>query len=142
MRAALLLLFASASGCIGARVNVRADELEYPVSMSHWLVKDGVTVSNRQIDKIGKVKHSERAWSLLYSRKMLTGEVDISRAVNEQTKALNGDAVVNLGIVASGCWVNALIGITVVLPMLPVLPGCVDIDIEGDVVTIRRSTVP
>ncbi|MBN1612160.1 MAG: hypothetical protein JW940_36350 [Polyangiaceae bacterium] len=127
------------AGCAGARSSMRFDHLEYPVSMSPYLVDGaGESRSPRELEVVGKVRYEETAWGMVYSAVRLTGEHDVSQPINQQVRAAGGDGVVGLTVVSDYCTLNYV----PILPVLPFWPGCTDVSVTGKVVRIKPSAAP
>lgn len=132
----IVLALTGATGCAGARMNIVAPTAEVPVSLSRG-VRDAegslVPAERRKI--VGHIEVKRKAWALVWSLVSLTPERDISDAVNEQVKRVNGDAVINLRIGAAQCSSN----FAVFLDALPIWPGCANVTITGDIIQVAGA---
>jgi hypothetical protein len=139
-RALLLLGALAASGCAGARVDVRADRARYPLSLSP-VVRDagGRPYDARSLVKVGWLDVRKTTPGFVYSALTIPPTRDFSDEINAQIAAAGGEAVVRLTVtVAGGCgWLNGF----PILNALPIWPGCVPVRLTGDIVR-RRNTFP
>lgn len=117
-------------GCAGARYQVRADTLRYPVSLSPVLLgPDGQPVYvTEDLLEVGTFRVEQTHLGFFYSAS--GAAFDISDIVNREIEAKNGDGVVTLAIDNSGCGTNMLFPLT----LLPFYPGCQVSVISGSVV--------
>ena len=107
----ILVILVLSAGCAGARYQVKADGLSYPVSMSGALP-----------DQSGNL------FGFLYGE---TGtDVDISEAVNARIRELGGDGAAAVTVTTANCGINYW----PTLIALPFFPGCVSVHVEGHVV--------
>jgi hypothetical protein len=139
-RAIALLLAATVMGCAGARVTVTADRAAYPISLSDS-VADGTgrLWTRNDLVKVGVFQAHRTSVGFLYSRLTPLSTVDVSEELNAQVSASAGEAVVGLEISSSGaCGLNAV----PVLPILPIWPGCVHVDVRGDIVKRPAPRAP
>ncbi len=120
------------SGCIaGGRTTVQFDDTEYPVSLSPTVYgSDGEILDPAARQKVGSLKVDRRAWSLVWGAVPTRKFTDLSDEVNAQIDAAEGQAVVNLKIMARQCVGNYVIPFT----LLPFYPGCVKLKIRGDII--------
>jgi hypothetical protein len=135
-----LVLTAFLSGCAGGRSMVVARDAEYPVSLSRG-VRDaqGMLVPAADRSVVGKLHVVQKAWTILWSAVTINPEMDISRQVNAQVAAAQGDAVVHLTLVTKHCDLNYF---AFPFGLLPIWPSCADVDITGDIVKVRRAAGP
>ena len=120
------------SGCIaGGRTTVQFEDTQYPVSLSTTVFgSDGEVLRPDAHDKVGTLKVDRRAWSLVWGAVPTRKFTDLSDEVNAQIDAVEGQAVVNLKIMARQCVGNYVIPLT----LLPFYPGCVKLKIRGDII--------
>mgnify|MGYP001072023135 CR=1 FL=1 len=129
-----VVLALGATGCAGARTQLVADRAAYPISLSRAVRDaDGSLVPHERMAKVGTLKHEATAWGMLYSAVELTPRTEISDAVNRQTAAAGGDAVVNLRVMTRHCGADWMALFTAI----PFWPGCMEIVVEGDIVKVR-----
>ena len=127
-----LAVATTVAGCAGARVTVTADRAAYPVSLSAS-VADGTgrLWKRSELVKVGTFATHHTSIGFLYSGLTPRSTVDVSEEVNAQVAASAGEAVVGLEISSSGaCALNAV----PVLPILPIWPGCLRVELTGDIV--------
>ena len=121
----------STSGCAGGRGDVLFDSLEYPASMSGYLHgANGRPVSPESLKVVGEFKENTRLYGIGFSWVPITGTVDVSKAMNREIAAVDGEGVINLKVSSDGCMMNYM----PVLSLLPLWPGCADVTIEGQIV--------
>ena len=136
--ALVALAAAGLSGCAGARVTVSADRARYPISFS-GSVRDanGELRLRSSLVKVGDLSADGTRLGFLYSGLMPGSSYDISDAVNTQVDAAHGEAVVYLTVtVSDGC--NVLNAFPV-LNALPFWPGCIPLEVSGDIVRRRPN---
>jgi len=143
MLGALLLFAPCTFGCAGARTTVVAPTAKYPVSMSRGVRDAGgelVTPARRKV--VGHFRVERTAWGLVYSYVNLTPVEDLSAELNAQIAAVDGDAVINLGVASSSCGLNT----APLLDLLPFWPGCANLTVTGDIIRVvpdeERSPQP
>lgn len=126
----------SALGCAGVGSEVYASSAKYPVSLSPAVPDDSghVLLEGRELEKVGTLSETYWRWSILYDS--IEGEVDVSEDVNRAVQEHGGEAVVNLSVTSTECFLDWF----VVLTWLPFWPTCAVVSVEGDVV--RRSAAP
>ena len=130
-----LFLLGVSTGCAGARTSVVADGASYPISLSRAVRdRDGSIVPSENMTKVGTLHDDATAWGILYSAIKLTPRTDISTAVNAQVAQSGGDAVVNLRVTGGHCASDFFALLTVI----PIWPGCARIEVEGDIVKLKR----
>ena len=130
-----------ACGCAGARVTVSADTARYPVSLS-GVVRDksGRLYDGRSLTKVGSLNVQRKPVGFAYSALTAPSNCDISEAINSQVASSCGEAVVNLAIsVSDACTV---LNFFPVLNVLPFWPGCVPLNITGDIVRRPETGCP
>lgn len=136
---ALLCLMLSTAHCAGARGQLVLNEARHPVSMSGALYDaDGSVVGPEQLEVVGRYEESLTYWSVLYSLLSLTGEVDLSPAVNAAIQAKGGQGMVRFATRTTGCALNYFI----VFNLLPIWPGCSTLDISADIVRKKAGGAP
>jgi hypothetical protein len=132
------LVVALFAGCAGARVSVTAERARYPISFS-GSVRDanGELRPRSSLVKVGELAASQTRMGFFYSGATPRSSYDISDEVNAQVEAAHGEAVVYLTItVSDSC--NVLNAFPV-LNALPFWPGCVPLDVTGEIVRRRPS---
>jgi hypothetical protein len=129
-----------ASGCLacagGARTVIVADKARYPVSLSRGIrdTHGKLVPSDRRL-KVGALSASGTSWAMLWGHVPLSGDFDISDAVNAQVSHVGGEAVINLEVTSAGCpWFEVPL-----LSLLPFWPGCVRVELHGDIVQIAEE---
>ena len=131
-RASALAVALTAAGCAGARVAVTADRAAYPISLSDSVADGSGKLWRRsELVKVGTFEAHHTSIGFAYSALTPRSTVDVSDDVNAQVAASAGEAVVGLEITSSGaCALNNV----PVLPILPLWPGCVRVEVKGDIV--------
>jgi hypothetical protein len=137
---ATVLAALTIAGCAGARVSVTADRAAYPISLSDSVADGGGKLWKRnELVKVGTFETHHTALGFAYSAVTPWSTVDVSEEVNAQVAASAGEAVVGLEVRSSNvCGLNAV----PVLPLLPIWPGCVRVDVTGDIVKRPASPPP
>ena len=137
-RASALAVALTAAGCAGARVAVTADRAAYPISLSDSVADGSGKLWRRsELVKVGTFEAHHTSIGFAYSALTPRSTVDVSDDVNAQVAASAGEAVVGLEITSSGaCALNNV----PVLPILPLWPGCVRVEVKGDIV--KRPVAP
>ena len=131
-------LLGLATGCVGARTSVVADDAAYPISLSRAVRDaDGAIVPPERAVKVGTFHDDATAWGLFYTAIRFNPRTDISQAINSQVKTAGGDAVVNLRIMGSVCAMD-YVGVAMFVPLWP---GCTKIAVEGDIIKVARTDV-
>lgn len=122
-----------ATGCAGAHGDIVAPTAQFPISLSHS-VRDGggQIVGDTQLTVVGLFRLEKTMYALFYSALPVSGALDISNAVNEQVRAVRGDAVIDLRVLTKVCALDWLIP----LNLLPVWPGCVTVIAQGTIVHV------
>ncbi len=127
----IVALTSSAAGCAGATTQIAADTSRYPVSMSRGVRDaDGSLLALEDREKVGDLLIEDHAFGLLYTAIDLNPKTDISERVNAEVQRTHGDAVVNLSVKNSQCFLNFVYPAT----LLPIWPGCVALKIHGDII--------
>ena len=130
-------LTALVTGCAGGKSNLTADTSRYPISLSRGVRDaDGELVGRDRITKVGTYHHTETGYAVLYGTTRLRKANDISSSVNRQVLVHGGDAIVNLRIRAQHCGLDLVLGLT----WLPFWPGCVHVDIVGDIIKVASKS--
>lgn len=128
----------SLSACsVGARGHITLSETKYPVSLSPALYdqNDNVLVKGKQLNVVGKFKYEKRFWGLMYSWVRISGSTDVDAAINDAIEKQHGVGLINLAVTTDGCLSNSLM--TFPFSILPVIPGCTNTTIEGDIVNLK-----
>lgn len=134
----VVIILISQSACsVGARGHLKFSEAKYPVSLSPALYdqNNNVLIKGKQLKVVGKFKHEKRFWGLMYSWVRITGSEDVDEAINRAIKNKKGVGLINLAVTTDGCLSNSLM--TFPFSILPIIPGCTDAIIEGDIVKLR-----
>ena len=120
--------------CAGARGDLQLDALTHPVSMSGYLWDDrGRAVSARDLEVVGEFTETRRRWGLLYSFVPVSSTPDLGSAVDQEIRSAGGEGVINLTVTSSGCGINYI----PVVSLLPVWPGCANVEVRGQIVRRR-----
>lgn len=134
----IAVMLISLSACtVGARGHLKFSEAKYPISMSPALYdqNDNVLVKGKQLNVVGKFKYEKRFWGLAYGWMRISGSKDVDQAINDAIQKEKGVGLINLAITTDGCLSNSIVGFP--FGILPVMPGCTDTIIEGDIVNLR-----
>ena len=136
----LLLVAALALSCgctVGAHGTVTANSARYPISLSSMVRdRDGEIVRGAELERVGRIRYEAKSWAMLWGLVELTDAHDISTVVNSEVQAAGGDAVINLTVATDSCGWNMLVYFNP-LHILPVWPGCVNLEVEGDIVRVK-----
>ncbi len=124
---AALAITATTSACVGTRGRVVFDELRYPASLSPYL-RPATDPAPPEV--LGKFHIDDRAWGILYRQIELSGDVDVSEAINAEVERLGGNGVINLRVTLTQCAIDAVW----LLNLIPMWPSCTSIEIDGEVV--------
>lgn len=132
---AMLIFLSSCS--VGARGHLKFSEAKYPISLSPALYdqNDNVLVKGKQLNVVGKFKYEKRFWGVMYSWIRLSGSEDVDEAINNAIEKKHGVGLINLAVTTDGCLSNSLM--TFPISILPIIPGCIDAIIEGDIVNLK-----
>lgn len=123
------------TGCAGAGTKVTADGSQYPISLSRGVRDaDGEIAPQERVAKVGRFHHKTTQYAFFYSAAPVKDKHDISAFVNRQVAAHGGDAIVNLRVRSQHCGLD----LVPVLNWIPLWPGCVHVDIEGDIVKVAQ----
>lgn len=111
MKIELLIVFAlllNGLGCsVGAKVNIEANMLNYPVSQSSSVYSPmGEFINSKNYEAITDFKYNFKKWG--NSTINIQSEVDISNQLNEIIKEKGGDAIVNLEISMRNTGTNSI----------------------------------
>jgi hypothetical protein len=130
-----------ASGCAGARVDIRADSARYPVSFS-GAVRDGsgLIYNRHSLTKVARFRAERTPVGFVYAAWTIPSSCDISDEVNRQVALSCGEAIVNLAVSVSNACV--LLNSFPFLNALPSWPGCVPVTVTGDIVRRREASCP
>ena len=120
-------------GCAGVNTEIRAPRAKYPVSFSPAVPESGgrVLLAGRDLKKVGELSESYWRWSIAYDS--IRGDVDLSEDVNQAVQAHGGEAIVNLSVTSTECFLDWF----VILNWLPFWPTCAIVSVEGEVVRRR-----
>ncbi len=138
MRLAVVSLILLMSSCmVGGGGTVTFHRVQYPVSGNEQLLDqngNGVEVSNSSTYR-GRLKVEARFWSIIYGFMQLTDEKDLGPEINQQIEEMGGNAMVNAELKSSPCgWDH----FTVLIGILPFIPGCTHTELTGDVIKIGQ----
>lgn len=137
----LLILFIGVSsfwGCVGGSKTVKAENLEYPASLTESIYdKDMNIINNKDYVVVHSFEFSTTKWATLWGLISLSGSLDISKDLNDIIKDNNGDAIVNLKIGSHLPLYNACNLITIVGPII--IPSSINISVSGDVVQLNKK---
>ncbi|MEL6543789.1 MAG: hypothetical protein AAFQ82_04130 [Myxococcota bacterium] len=134
----ILVTLVLSAGCAGARYQVKADGLSYPVSMSGALPDQSgnLFVLHHGLEVLGDIDESWRAWGVLYGE---TGtDVEVSEAISTRIRELGGDGAAAVTVTTANCGINYW----PTLIVLPFFPGCVSVHVEGHVVRVKDPQSP
>lgn len=120
---------------VGGRGTATFDQVRYPISGTTTLLKkDGTTLNAASAGKpLGHVQAHKFYWAMLYGSVSLTGKYDLSQDMNAAVEEVGGNAVINAKLTNTQCPTNYVL---VVLGILPFIPGCVSVTLEGDAVKL------
>jgi hypothetical protein len=133
-----IFVLAAASGCAGARYEVRADQARYPISMSPALPDSDGTILYVDHGLVPVGRFTEEVTKLGFFYGATGGTLDLSDVVNEQVAAHGGDGVADLAIDSRHCKTNWFFPFT----LLPIWPGCESVIVTGVVVKSNRGGAP
>lgn len=136
--AVIAAMLISLSACaVGARGHLKFSEAEYPISLSPALYDQNgnVLVKDKQLNVVGKFKYEKRFWGIMYSWVRLSGSSDVDAAINNAIKEKQGVGLINLAVTTDGCASNS--AMTFPVSILPIIPGCTNAIIEGDIVKLK-----
>lgn len=134
----VVIMLVSLSACTaGARGHLKLSEAKYPISLSPALYDQNynILIKGKQLKVVGKFKYEKRFWGLVYSWVRITGSEDVDKAINRAIKKKKGVGLINLAVTTDGCLSNSFM--TFPFSILPIIPGCTDAIIEGDIVRLR-----
>lgn len=134
----IVTMLISVSACtVGARGHLKFTEAKYPISLSPALYdqNDNVLLKGKQLNVVGKFKYEKRFWGLSYAWVRLSGSKDVDEAINAAIAKNQGVGLINMSITTDGCLLNSMM--TFPFSILPIMPGCTDTVIEGDIVGMK-----
>ena len=135
---ALLFVSVAFVGCTGGSITVKADNLEYPASMTEGLyTKDLKLIDNTGYTVVNSFEFSTTKWSIFFGAIPLHGALDLSSDLNEIIKANNGDGIVNLQVGSNVPLYNACNLILLVGPVI--IPSSMNIAVKGDVIQYKKK---
>lgn len=124
------------AGCAGGRGKITFDNLKYPASMSAFIYGDGnEMLSKGDLRVLDTFRYEKRFWGIFWSGIPLSSEKGIAEAINRKVEDAGGEGVINLAVTTSTCGINSL----PLLSFLPVLPGCVNVKVEGEIVKTKTK---
>lgn len=131
----LTLCISMLAGCAGARSVMTFDNLQYPASMSGLIYgsNDEVLSGEADLAVVGNFKYEKMFWGIFYSQVPLSDGKDIVDALNREIATVGGEGVVNLSLTSTQCGINGLF----LLTWLPIMPGCVDVVVECEIVKAK-----
>lgn len=136
--ALVIVLSSLLSACaVGARGHLNFSEAKYPISMSPALYdqNDNVLIKDKQLTVVGQFKYEKRFWGVMYSWVRISGSGDVDRAINAAVQEKQGVGLINVAVTTDGCLSNTIM--TFPFTILPIIPGCTDTVIEGDIVRLK-----
>lgn len=134
----IVTMLISVSACtVGARGHLKFTEAKFPISLSPALYdqNDNVLLKGKQLNVVGKFKYEKRFWGLSYAWLRLSGSKDVDEAINAAIAKNQGVGLINMSITTDGCLLNSMM--TFPFSILPIMPGCTDTVIEGDIVGMK-----
>ena len=131
LRLSMLGLLLLGTACGGARVHVRADKADYPISMSEGLRgEDGALLTESQKQSVGGFELDYKAWSALWTLVPISNnDRDISPELNAQIAKAGGDAITGLEITTGHCGWNFF-------TIVGLFPDCANVYIKGNIVKV------
>ena len=134
----LVAVLISLSACtVGARGHLNFADAKYPISLSPALYdqNDNVLLKGKQLNVVGKFKYEKRFWGITYAWIRMSGSKDVDEAINDSIEKNKGVGLINLSLTTDGCLSNSLM--TWPFSILPIIPGCTNTIIEGDIVSLK-----
>lgn len=133
----LLVMMPFSVGCAGAKGNMTFDDLKYPASMSAFIYGNNneTLVKGDNLDVVGDFKYEKKFWGILYSMVPLSSDKDIVEAINRKIDEAGGEGLINLSVTAENCAFNSF----PLLSLLPIMPGCLNVTIEGEIVKAKQK---
>ncbi len=126
-----MLLVICCAGCAGGRGWISAPTAQYPVSLSHGIrAADGHLLGPKERKRVGGFDTSKTFVALFYDAIPLNGSFDLSDDINQQVKAVGGEAITDLTFQTSLCALDAI----PVLHILPFWPGCATVRVTGNII--------
>ena len=135
----LLINFTLLAGCgAGARGKLKFDGVRYPLSMSAYLYDSDYNIVTRakELDIVGQFEYQKRFWGLFYSIIPLSNDEDVATSINSRISETGGDGIINLSVTAYNCLFNSF----PIISFLPIMPGCVDSVIRGEIVKLKPKS--
>lgn len=130
--AALAAALIAGGGCAGASMDVSADGISQPVSLTPAVfLEDGSVYVTTSEDVVEHVELDRHSWSVLWKAVNFgTTEWDLGADLAQELEAAGGDAVVNLEVTAQTDWWWFLAS------LIPVIPTCLEVTAEADIVRV------
>ena len=134
----ILIAILFIAGCAGARGSMTLNTLDYPVSTSTYLyAEDNKTMlaTGKDLTLVKKFAYDTTAWGIMWSLAPLSGDGDISEAINNDIKDSGGDGMTNFTVSVSGCALQRFNSFLLnLIHIIPILPSCTSLEIGGDIV--------
>jgi len=146
--AILALVFSSCYFKTGGPIDVKADDLEYPVSLTKAIFDENYKPNTSNYTVVKSFSFTRTSWFWHWTANpgneteihKLSEDPDISKDLNDLIKASNGDAIVNLKIVPEVPLYDNVIATLSVLNLYAYLPYPVagTLIITGDVIKVNK----
>ncbi len=142
---AILFLFS----CSHGKGVLRFDDLSYPVSTSAFLYGEDYALlqKGRDLEVIGSFRHTTRLWGIGWEPWDLSPgkgkEKELGGLLNEGIAKANGQGMINMTVSTSPCWLSITYNVLFNMPdILPFMPGCAAVTVEGEIVRQRPAASP
>ncbi len=143
----LLLVGASAllAGCFGGTLQLRGDDLQYPVSLSNTVYGPNheVLTLGQELVAVDTVELENSNWTIFYGAAPVTSEDwDLSEPLNEAIEDAGGEAIVGLTMEGSPCGFSAFFSslpVSLATFWNPLWPGCAEVIVTGTIVRRREG---
>ncbi len=87
-----------------------------------------------QLEVVGAFKQRAYGWGILWSMVPLNS-IDLSQAINDQVQKVHGKAITNFTVRVNNGFINYIWGAN----LLPVWPGYIIVDFQGDIVRAKQN---
>ncbi|MBL8021776.1 MAG: hypothetical protein JNM27_19035 [Leptospirales bacterium] len=136
MKFLLITSLITSSCMVGGKGTATFNQVRYPISGNTTFLKEDGTKhkSPANVKSLAKLDAHKYYWALVYGLVSLTGEYDLGPDINDAVEKAGGNAVINAKLVNSQCPSNYLVA---VLGILPFIPGCSSVSLEGDIVKLE-----
>jgi len=131
----LSVFFFFSLGCAGGSNSIKLEGVKKPVSLTKSLYGPNMKVLKEKED-IEVVYHfygEKTFYNMGYSAVSLNDDEEIVKNINKTLDEHKGAGVINFSVEAQGCGTNACFPFI----MLPIWPGCVNVQYEGDIVKLK-----